>query len=140
MRWNWAWTPFVFIGTAAIANAVMIVTSTRVRPQHVSANPFVESQRFDEDHAAEGRFRDQGLDIAARIAPGQVTLTLSGPQPDDLRIAAYRPSDAALDQRLVWADPGQNLILPLQAGLWRLTVSGETVDGPVRMSRMLTIP
>lgn len=140
MRWNWAWTPFIVIGTAAIANAVMITTSTRVRPQHVSANPYVESQRFDEDHAAEARFRDQGLAIATRTAPGQVTLILNGPRPDDLRIAAYRPSDAALDRRLAWPDPDQSLTVPLQPGLWRLTLSGETLDGPVRMSRMLTVP
>jgi len=139
-RWSWAWTPFVVIGAAAIANTVMIVTSTRVRPQQVAANAYLDSKSFDALKAAQGRFVAQGLDLAVTVGPGSATLALTGPLAVPLTIRAYRPDNAALDATAPWNDPTQPITVQLAPGRWRLDISSAAGQEAVAITHLATIP
>ena len=69
MRWNWAWTPVVVIGTAAVANAAIVVAANRVRPQAVEAHPYASSVRVDADKAAVAG-REDRTTCGSTCAPG----------------------------------------------------------------------
>lgn len=147
-RWSWAWTPFVVIGAAAIANTVMIVTSTRVRPQQVAANAYLDSKSFDARKAAQARFVEQGFDLTVSIHPGSATLTLTGAavstadntKSDPLTIRAYRADDASLDASVLWSDPTKPITVQLAPGRWRLDVNSDRGDKAVAVTRPVSIP
>lgn len=140
MRWNWGWTPFVVIGAAAIANAVMITTSLRVRPESVEANPFMASRQFDAERIAMQRFSALGLRLEAATNPGGALLTMAGPAPSQALVDIYRPSDASLDQRILWQNTAESLPLELAAGPWRITLSADSVEGELRTITDIVVP
>lgn len=143
-RWSWAWTPFLVIGAAAIANTVMIVTSTRVRPQQVAANAYLDSKSFDASKAAHAHFVEQGLDLAVTVGPGSATFTLSGRDTNTaivpLTIRAYRPDNAALDASAVWTDPTIPISVTLQPGRWRVDIASAPGPDAVAATQMIAIP
>lgn len=143
-RWSWAWTPFVVIGAAAIANTVMIVTSTRVRPQQVAANAYLDSKSYDALKAAQARFIEQGLGLTVSIHLGSATLALTGTTVSTttgpLTIRAYRADDAALDASAWWNDPTQPITVHLAPGRWRLDITSEPGPEATAITRQITIP
>ncbi len=137
--WSWGYTPFVVIGAAAIANTVMIVTSTQVRPQGVADNPYLDSQRFDAHKQAQVRFTEAGLTLNIAVLPTGAILSLhgaalatSGALPRSFTVAQYRPANAALDSVVPWPDTTVPLQLPLQPGPWRLTISTVPQEDPLQ--------
>lgn len=139
-RWSWAWAPFLVIGAAAIANTMMIVTSTRVRPQQVAANAYLDSRSYDASKAARARFIEQGLDLSVTIGSGTATFMLSGPAPGPLTIRAYRPDNAALDASTAWTDPTTPISVRLLPGRWRVDITSAPGPEAIAATHVMAIP
>jgi nitrogen fixation protein FixH len=112
IRWSWGYVPFLVIGTAFIANMVMVSAAHRVRPESVSDNPFLASRHFDADKAAEQRFIASGYDLTITTSPGEALLSVSGLSGQSAQLVAYRPDNASLDSVAVWTDLAANLRVP----------------------------
>ena len=148
--WSWGYTPFVVIGAAAIANTVMIVTSTQVRPQRVADNPYLDSQRFDAHKQAQVRFTEAGLVLSIAELPTGAILSLhsaalatSGTPLGPFTVAQYRPANADWDSVVPWQDPTVPLQLTLQPGPWRLTISTAPNGDPLKtmeVTRDIIVP
>lgn len=120
-RWSpWAWMPFVIIGITAIPNAFLIVGAKSLSISKVEAHPWTAAERLDGDKQRRRAFTEQGDMFRVSIEGRSLTCTLvGGPMPDGAIVRAYRPADAALDQRWTWSDPTQPLHATLpSAGRW----------------------
>lgn len=122
-RWSpWAWTPFVIIGITAIPNAILIYGAKKVGISKVEAQPWVAAGRLDADKEQRAAFIAAGHRFFVTVEGRTAVCTLvPGPRPlpGDLRVHAYRATDANLDQVLAWPDPALPVRLDLPApGRW----------------------
>lgn len=140
IRWSWAYLPFVMIGASAIANGIIILTSSHVRPQQVDDRPWVRSATMDADRAARDRFAEHWT-LTAAPRPGGLDLTLTGEAISDVQIACWRPDDESLDHAVAWDIGTHPLALDLpRSGRWRLTLTGRSAAGPVAADLDVHVP
>jgi hypothetical protein len=119
--------PFLAIGACAAANAILIGTVARVRPEPVRDQPYLASMRHDEESQARQRFAASGARLVAEPSAGGIHLRLDpcGAGLTDVVIECYRPADRAADREMAWSDAGRALDLPLAAaGRWQLQLRG----------------
>lgn len=117
-------------------HGLMMWLSLRDGPQLVTSDYYAQSRVYDKELAAQAASARTGwyveLDPVA-AAPGEVALRIRDREQRPVSglsgtISAYRPSDARLDQSLVWkedaASPGLyrgRFVHPLE-GLWQITL------------------
>ncbi len=138
-RFNfWPWLPVFVIGSAAIANGVIIVVANRVSPQKVEAQAYAASVHFDADKTAAEAFTANGHRLA-----------ISFPNPSNLRISIdgtaaagsgevrlYRPDAPSADFVTTWNDVTKPLIIPLtRQGFWRIDLRLTSSDGKALAAR-----
>lgn len=123
--WPWLWLILVLI--AAVPNGIMIYTAKSLQPDSVSAHPYQDSQRFDQQKKQRHTFDLLGYQLAT-TCPGdlQVQLQLTGPLPlQGVQVRFRRPADASMDRVVDWADPAEAIAVELPApGLWQLELTG----------------
>jgi nitrogen fixation protein FixH len=139
MTFRW-WMPPVFvIGTAAVANLVLITTAVRVRPTKVAAHPYAASAHEDERRQEMADFSSRGWRLHCAVDDGGATLRLeaaTGPQPASATVGLYRPDDDRLDQTMAWPDPAAALrVLLPRPGVWELRLSVNDQGGTVLTHR-----
>jgi nitrogen fixation protein FixH len=135
MKFRW-WMPPVFvIGTAAVANVILISTAVRVRPTKVAAHPYAASAHEDDRRQEMAGFSSRGWRLHSVLDDGGATLRLeaaTGPKPAIATIDLYRPDDDRLDRSLAWADPTSALRVPLpRPGVWELRLTVHDQGGTV---------
>lgn len=144
MTFRWWMAPVIGVGIVATANAVLITTAVRVRPQKSEARPYAESA-FEDKHAGErDGFAARGWRLERAVDATGATLRLvaaDGPRPVRAEVALFRPNDAAADRQVAWTDPAQPLRIELpRPGAWslRIVISdalGATLASEARIDR-----
>lgn len=138
MTFRWWMAPVIGVGLCAVANAVLITTAVRVRPQKVVDRPYEDSRHEDRLAAERDGFAERGWTIAAAVDGTGCTLTFAGGAAEAGVVAVYRPDDRASDRRLAWADPAQPLRIDLpRPGPWSLVA--EFRHGDATVTRALRV-
>lgn len=137
-RWRdgMLWLIASIVGLVVGGNAIMIWIAVAHEPNLVRSDYYDASKRVDSEQAARLASARLGWQVrpeAARSTHGAAALRIvdaAGRPVSGLagRVAAYRPSDAALDQPLAWSEDGAEPGLYRAAfarpagGLWHVTL------------------
>lgn len=138
---SWAWTPFLAIAIAAVANASMIVRATAAHPD---PTPGLRSGSGGSDAGVAARvaFARTGARLGWEAVDGGVRLRVSGEDLRDLSVACERPADAAMDRHAGWLRAAEPLDIPLPAaGRWTLRLTGFDAHGrPIEHLEEILLP
>jgi nitrogen fixation protein FixH len=133
MMFRWWMAPVIGVGTIACANAVLIFTSVKVRPQKVEERPYAASAHEDARADERAAFAARGWRLDSAVDAAAATLTLVAPGPDRPLtglVRIYRPDDVAADHEVVWTDPGTPLRCPLpRPGVWQVRIAIQDAAG-----------
>ena len=144
MKFTWWMAPVIGVGTIACANAVLIFTSLKVRPQKVEERSYAASAHEDARAGERAAFADRGWRLDSVVDGASATLTLVAPgkdRPQGAMVRMYRPDDVSADRSMLWADPAAPLLCPLpRPGAWDLRVvvqdaAGVTLAHEIRVNR-----
>jgi hypothetical protein len=138
-RFNfWPWLPVFVIGSAAIANGVIIVVANRVSPQKVEAQAYAASVHFDADKTAAEAFTANGHRLAITFPdPSSLRLSIDGTAATGSgEVRLYRPDAPSADRTVSWNDVSKPLIIPLtREGFWRIDLRLTSSDGKALAAR-----
>ena len=138
-RFNfWPWLPVFVIGSAAIANGVIIVVANRVSPQKVEAQAYAASVHFDDDKAAAEAFTTNGHRLAITFPnPSSLSMSIDGTAAAGSgEVRLYRPDAPSADFVATWNDVTKPLIIPLtRQGFWRIDLRLTSSDGKALAAR-----
>ncbi len=138
-RYNfWPWLPVFVIGSAAIANGVIIVVANRVSPQKVEAQAYAASVHFDADKIAAETFTANGHRLAISFPnPSSLSMSIDGTAAAGSgEVRLYRPDAPSADFVATWKDVTKPLIIPLtRQGFWRIDLRLTSSDGKALAAR-----
>lgn len=138
-RFNlWPWLPVFVIGSAAIANGVIIVVANRVSPQKVEAQAYAASVHFDADKIAAETFTAYGHRLAINFPnPSSLRISIDGTAATGGgKVRLYRPDAPSADFVATWNDVTKPLIIPLtRQGFWRIDLRLTSSDGKALAAR-----
>jgi nitrogen fixation protein FixH len=115
------WLLVAIVAMVVGGNAVMVWIALRAEPNLVQPDYYEASKRVDSEQAARaasGRLGWRVAPVAELRGPASIAVRVTDAEGRPVRglagtAAAYRPSDAGLDQTLRWSEDGA------QAGLYR---------------------
>lgn len=135
MRFRWWMAPAIGVGIVALANAALIFTAVRVRPQKTEDRPYAASEQEDERAKERRAFAALGWRLAATTDGSGATLSLEGldgARPGPAMVELYRPDDRSADRSVAWSEPARPLRLSLPLpGAWLVRVVVTSSDGTV---------
>ena len=134
----WPWLPVFVIGSAAIANGVIIVVANRVSPQKVEAQAYAASVHFDADKAAAEAFTANGHRLAFTFPdPSSLRISIDGTAATGSgEVRLYRPDAPSADRTVAWSDVTKPLMIPLtRQGFWRIDLRLTSTDGKALAAR-----
>ena len=139
LRYNfWPWLPVFVIGSAVIANVVIIMVANRVSPQKVEAQAYAASVHFDDDKAAAEAFTSNGHRLVITFPnPSSLRMNIDGTVATGSgEVRLYRPDAPTADFVVTWNDVTKPLIIPLaRQGFWRVDLRLTSGDGKALAAR-----